>query len=262
MNRSASASTRPPVEIQLDSVTRRFGGFAAVDDVTLHLGGRGTTALIGPNGAGKTTLFNLITGELKPTSGTVTMNGDDVTGRRAHEMARLGIGRSFQDVRVFGDMSVRENLVVYAQARVTASMTRTFFTPITQLRAGRRAGAKADEVLEYLGIEQLARERADDLSFAQQKLVAIGRLLALGPTMIFLDEPASGLDRTGREALAATMRRLAEDYPVCFVEHNTELVRELADRVVFLNRGQVLADGTADEVFSDPRLAEVYLGIA
>jgi ABC-type branched-subunit amino acid transport system ATPase component len=248
---------------QLTGVTKQFGKLTAVDDVTVALGEPGITGIVGPNGAGKTTLFNLITGQLKPTEGTVHFDGDDVTRKAAQDMARLGIGRSFQDIRLFEGLSARDNVTVYAQEVFTGRMSMTFARPIKTRRAQRAAKAKADEVLGYLGITELRHKAAETLSFAQQKLVAIARLLALEPRILFLDEPASGLDEPGREMLAGVIRKLADDgLAVCFVEHNTHLVRALSTRVLFVSQGRIMADGTPDQVFSDQRLAEVFLGLA
>ncbi|MGP3533896.1 ABC transporter ATP-binding protein [Microbacterium sp. RD1] len=256
---SDSSATRSP--IQLEHVSKVFASSPAVDDVSLSLGNPGITALIGPNGAGKTTLFNLITGQLRASSGRITVDGEDVTAKSPSEMARLGMGRSFQEVRLFASMSVRDNVAVYAQQSWSASILGTIALAPRAFRERRRANAEADRVLTYLGLERFADVRAGDLSFAQQKLIAIARLLALNPRFIFLDEPASGLDEEGRGTLADTMRLLVDDgYPICFVEHNTHLVRELSTRVVFLSQGRVLADGTPDDVFSNPQLAESYLG--
>jgi ABC-type branched-subunit amino acid transport system ATPase component len=251
-----------PHRIQASGLTKRFGSFVAVDHIDVELGGAGITALIGPNGAGKTTLFNLITGQLTPDEGRVALDGIDVTGSPAHAMARQGIGRSFQDVRLFAEMSVRDNIAIYAQSNDTASIARTCMHPFRQRRILREADERASEILEYLKISHLCDSVAGRLGFAQQKLVAIARLIALRPRILFLDEPASGLDHAGRDTLSATIERLASDgYAVCFVEHNTHLVRELATRVLFLSQGRILADGKSEAVFSDPRLAEAYLGL-
>jgi ABC-type branched-subunit amino acid transport system ATPase component len=255
-------TTDPTTTFRLEGVTKRFGALTAVNDVNLELGDVGVTALVGPNGAGKTTLFNLITGQLKPTEGRIHLNGADVTRHAAQDMARLGIGRSFQDIRLFEGMSARDNVMVYAQDVMTGRMTSTFIRPLGMRRAKREARARADEVLEYLGITALCELPAETLSFAQQKVVAIARLLALQPRILFLDEPASGLDDRGRKMLADVIRKLAEDrVAVCFVEHNTHLVRELATRVIFVSQGTVMADGDPEEVFSNTKLAEVFLGL-
>ena len=248
--------------ISASGLVKRFGSFTAVDNVDIEIGGSGITALIGPNGAGKTTLFNLITGQLAPDDGRVVLGGTDVTGQPAHAMARRGIGRSFQNVRLFGDMTVLENVAVYAQPEIASSILAMSLRPMRRNQILREALEQAGDVLNYLGIAHLRDMRSASLGFAQQKLVAIARLLALRPHILFLDEPASGLDPVGRDTLSQTIERLASDgYAVCFVEHNTHLVRALATRVLFLSHGRVLADGTPDAVFSDPQLAEAYLGL-
>jgi ABC-type branched-subunit amino acid transport system ATPase component len=251
-----------PEEVRAVGLVKRFGGFVAVDHVDLTLGAGGIMALIGPNGAGKTTLFNLITGQLAPDEGQIFIGDREVTGKQPHQMARLGFGRSFQDVRLFGELSVLANVMVYAQPRETASMLRTLTRPMRQRGFSREARVAAEGVLDYLKIGHLRDTEAGSLGFAQQKLVAIARLLALKPRMLLLDEPASGLDEHGRETLVATIEQLGRDgYSVCFVEHNTHLVRRLANHVVFIAQGKTLAEGPPEEVFSSSALAEAYLGI-
>jgi len=248
--------------MQICNVSKRFGGFIAVKDVNLHLGGTGVTAIIGANGAGKTTLFNLICGQLQPSTGTIYLDDNDITGRRPHELARLGIGRGFQEVRLFRELTVEDNVTVYGQSQSAESLMVTFFRPRHQRKLGRKARQSACDLLGYLGIGHLAEEPAGRLGFAQQKLVAIARLLALQPKFLFLDEPFSGLDKAGRETLSGTINKVATDgYDVCFIEHNTEIVRELATRVIFMDQGSVLVDGSPDEVFNNAKLAEVYLGL-
>jgi ABC-type branched-subunit amino acid transport system ATPase component len=264
-----SHTATPPVPIHGDAhvvasgLVKRFGGFVAVDHVDLSIGDDRITALIGPNGAGKTTLFNLIAGQLVPDEGHVQIDGLDMTGKPAHIMARHGVGRGFQDVRLFGSMSVLANVMVYAQPHQTQSMVRTALTPWRQRRIARLARQRSLQALDYLGIGGLRDDRCDSLGFAQQKLIAIARLLVLQPRILLLDEPASGLDAAGRATLMSTIRKLGADgHAICFVEHNTHLVRELAQRVIFLAQGKVIADGTPDEVFSHSGLAEAYLGLA
>ncbi len=249
--------------VRARGLIKRFGGFTAVAGVDFELSGSGITSFIGPNGAGKTTLFNLITGQLVPDEGNVWIGDHDVTGRPARAIARLGVGRGFQDVRLFPSMSVLANVMVYAQPSDTANPFKTAGLFWRQRRIAADVRDVALERLQYLGIESLRDVEAGRLGFAQQKLVAIARLLALQPRILFLDEPASGLDNSGVETLASTIERLAADgYPVVFIEHNTQLVRRLATRVLFLAGGRILADGSADEVFTSAVLAEAYLGIS
>lgn len=264
MSEEAPATAKAPSgRIVATGLVKRFGGLAAVDGVSLTIEGGKVTALIGPNGAGKSTLFNLICGQIRPDEGTVEVDGVDLTGSPAHLMAQHGIGRGFQDVKLFPDMTVLSNVMVYAQPRSTSSLFRTVSHPREQRRVNRRVRAQANELLDYLAISRLADTRCGSLGFAQQKLVAIARLLALEPRILMLDEPASGLDHEGRVMLTHAINQVAADgLTVCFVEHNTEMVREIAERVVFLAQGQILADGTPDEVFNHASLAEAYLGIA
>ncbi len=249
--------------IHARSLSKRFGTYTAVDDVSVSLGGEGATALIGPNGAGKTTVFNLITGQMIPDEGTILLDGKDVTRSPPYKMAQYGVARGFQDVRLFGGLSVLANVMVYAQQAGSDSILRTIAKPWRQAARTRHARELAEEILDYLGVARIRHQRADSLGFAEQKLVAIARVLALRPRILFLDEPASGLDAAEREKLAETIRRLCADgLSICFVEHNTHMVRELATRVLFLSQGRILADGPTDVVFSHTGLAEAYLGIA
>lgn len=244
-------------------LVKRFGGFTAVDHVDLTIQGPGITALIGPNGAGKSTLFNLICGQLTPDEGTVVIDGIDMTRSRPYEIARKGVARGFQDVRLFEGLTVLDNVRVYSQAPHTAGLVGTVLRARRSSTEGRRARAHALELLDYLAIGHLQGVTAGTLGFAEQKLVAIARLLALNPRVMMLDEPASGLDHHGRERLTEAIKKLSADgHTVCFVEHNTDMVREIADRVVFLAQGKILADATPDEVFGHSQLAEAYLGLA
>jgi ABC-type branched-subunit amino acid transport system ATPase component len=257
------AATQAGGSVVATGLVKRFGGFTAIDKVDITIQGPGVTALIGPNGAGKSTLFNLICGQLRPDEGSVVIDGTDVTGARSHEIARRGIARGFQDVRLFAGMTVLDNVRVYAQPAQSARLSRMLAFPLRSARESAHSRRRSLEVLDYLSIARLADTICGTLGFAEQKLVAIARLLALEPRILMLDEPASGLDPRGRATLTEAIRKLASDgHPVCFVEHNTEMVREIADRVVFLAQGRILADATPDEVFGHSKLAEAYLGLS
>jgi ABC-type branched-subunit amino acid transport system ATPase component len=260
---SSAVNQRPGTRIVATGLVKRFGGFTAVDHVNLTIGGPAVTALIGPNGAGKSTLFNLISGQIRPDEGRVLIDGVDVTSSRPHKIAHLGVARGFQDVRLFPSMTVLDNVRVYAQSPSTARLAYTVFVPNRSATESRRSRERARELLAYLSISHLEDVYCSRLSFAQQKLVALARLLALEPQVLMLDEPASGLDHHGRDTLTSAIQKVAADgQTVCFVEHNTEMVREIADRVVFLAQGQVLADDTPEAVFQRADLAEAYLGLA
>lgn len=249
------------VVLEVENLYKSFGGVSAVTDVTMRLAPRELIVLIGPNGAGKTTIFNLITGATRPDRGRVLLDGRDITSLPSHRRAILGIGRSFQDVRLFSGMTVSENVEVYAQPPSATSTLLPFGLPRRTNRRDRAARSRSATVLEQLGIARLSNRMVDDLSYAQQKLVAIGRLLALGARVLLLDEPASGLDEAGREQLCQVVEQLAADgLTVCVVEHNLDVVRRLATQLIFLADGQVLAHGSPETIFASSELADVYFG--
>lgn len=251
----------PGLELRIEALTKKFGGVSAVEGVTLRFAPSELVVLIGPNGAGKTTIFNLITGVLSPDAGHVLLGNRPVTHIPAHQRARMGIGRTFQDVRLFTGMTAAENVEVYASGWEAASVLTPVLRPAASLRSDRQTRLRAAEALDLLGIGRLAQRSVENLSYAQQKLVAIARVLAMGAQVLLLDEPASGVDESGREELCVAVRCLAEvGRTVCVVEHNLDVVRRLADRLVFLAAGQVLADGMPDEIFSSGDLADVYFG--
>ena len=242
-------------------LTKRFGGVTAVNDVSISLPRGQVTALLGPNGAGKTTVFNLMTGRIKPDAGGVEYLGEDISHTSVARRARLGIGRTFQDVRLFPELTVLENAAVYAQEPVAQSLLRTILTPSTLWRENHRASTHAMQALEYVGMDAAKNRLARDLSYAEQKLVSIARLLAMSSDVLLLDEPASGVDDTGRATLTALLRRIADSgRAVCLVEHNLDVVRAVGDSVVFIAEGRVVAEGAPSEIFASRALAEIYFG--
>ncbi len=243
------------------SLSKRFGGVEALRDASLSLPQGRITALLGPNGAGKTTMFNLLTGRLQPDHGAISFDGHDVARLSVARRARLGIGRTFQDVRLFGELTAGENVAVYAQPVASGSLARTLLAPAGRLRERRASIEAARAALDYVGAAGLERRYARDLSYAEQKLVSIARLLAMESQVLLLDEPASGVDDAGRERLMRLVERLAADgRTVCLIEHNLDVVRRLAERVVFLAQGTVVADGDPGEILASAELAEIYLG--
>jgi ABC-type branched-subunit amino acid transport system ATPase component len=249
------------VLLRTEQVTKRFGGFVAVDSVTTEVHEGEIVAFVGPNGAGKTTLFNLMTHMLTPTSGTVCFDGREITRQPAHKAARLGIGRTFQDVRLFDEMTAWDNVAVFAQDFRTEKLGPGILFPRTVLRSEKRVRRHVDEVLAYLGLTDVADIVANRLSFAQQKQVAIARCVARGARLLLLDEPASGLDADEREEMEAVVRRLVEDgVTVVLVEHNMDVVRALATRAVFMAEGKVVAADVPERLLALPELAEIYFG--
>jgi branched-chain amino acid transport system permease protein len=247
--------------LRTDAITKRFGGFVAVDHVTTEVHEGEIVAFIGPNGAGKTTLFNLMTHMIAPTSGSVFFQGRELTHMAPHKVARLGIGRTFQDVRLFDEMTAWDNVAVFAQDVRTEKLGRGVLFPRSVLRGERAVRRKVDEVLDYLGLTDVGGIVANRLSFAQQKQVAIARCVARGAKLLLLDEPASGLDGDERREMEGVIHRLVQDgVTVVLVEHNMDVVRDLASRAVFLAEGRVVADDRPERLLALPELAEIYFG--
>jgi branched-chain amino acid transport system ATP-binding protein len=249
------------LEVERLSVT--FGGLAALSEVSLAVPAGTVCAVIGPNGAGKTTLLNAIAGYVRPGSGWVRMNGRDITALRPFAIARQGLRRTFQNGGVWGEMTVLENILVGADHTAKSGLPGILFGFARDRRAERRAVAEAREMLTRAGIAGLEEKQARDLSFGQQRLVEISRALVSRPRVLLLDEPAVGLSESEREELGASLRALAsEGIAVLLVEHVVDLVMAVSDRVLVLNSGQVLAEGTPEEVRGDPAVLEAYLGSA
>lgn len=249
------------VSLECHEVTKRFGGLVAVDDVSLALHSHQITALIGPNGAGKTTLFNLIAGHIPVDHGQVVLDGRAITGFPSHKIARSGLARTFQDVRLFDTLTAAENVAIYAQDPWTGNVSGPLLRPRKLWRAGKSAMQRAMEALGYVGLGEKAGTKASELSFSEQKLVALARALAAEPTVLLLDEPASGLGHEARDYLITKVAGLAANgLTVCIVEHNMDIVREISNRIVFMAEGAVVADGPPHEVFANPKLAELYFG--
>ena len=241
--------------LRTDGVTKRFGGLTAVDDVDIEVRSGEIVGLIGPNGAGKSTLFNCITGTLSADEGRVFLRGRDVTGRPEYEIARAGLGRMFQETRVFGEMSVRKNLLVAAQegGAGVGSLLR---------RPDDRLLDRVDELLAYVDLGGLADVRAGRLSFGQQKLVEFAMELMAEPDLLLMDEPAGGINPSMLENLIEYIRRANEDEDatIFLIEHNMDFVMEIADRIYVLAHGERIADGTPAEIQNDQRVLDAYLG--
>ena len=235
--------------LHVDSVSVRFGGLQALSDVTIDVPQGEVTGLIGPNGAGKTTLFNVITGLQLPSGGAIALDGQDITGVKPHQRARLGIGRTFQRLETFGTMSARDNVLVAAEMR--RAWSRESFKP----------GILTDELVERLGLRSVARERVDRLPTGTQRLVEMARALATKPRVVLLDEPSSGLDETETADLSELLVELAATgLAILLVEHDMGLVMSACHHINVLDFGRIIAYGTPAEVQADPLVRAAYLG--
>jgi branched-chain amino acid transport system ATP-binding protein len=252
---SADPIARPGPLLSVTGVGVRFGGITALTGVDLEVG-RGTiSGLIGPNGAGKTTLFNVITGVVSPVAGRVFLDSVDITGWARHRRGRAGVARTFQRLELFTGLTVRDNLLAAWEASVAGAV----------LGRRRREGHEVvDSVLERLDLTSLADRVAGQLSTGQGRLVELGRALAVGPRLLLLDEPSSGLDQGEtehfREVLLAAVGREGGEPAVLLVEHDVALVMEVCDRITVLDFGERIAEGTPEEVRQDPRVVAAYLG--
>jgi branched-chain amino acid transport system ATP-binding protein len=248
--------------ISVENVSRHFGGLRAVDGATLTIEEGSITGLIGPNGAGKTTLFNVIAGNLPPTSGRVTLAGEDITGLKPHELFAKGLLRTFQIAHEFSTLTVRENLMMVPGQQAGERLIDTWLRP-GKVRAEEEAiRNKANEVIDFLEIPQVADELAGNLSGGQKKLLELGRTMMVDAKIVFLDEVGAGVNRTLLNTIGDAILRLNKErgYTFCMIEHDMEFIARLCDPVIVMAEGHVLTEGTIDEVKNNEQVIEAYLG--
>lgn len=243
----------PATLLEIANLTKSFDGVKAVEDVSLNLREGIITTLVGPNGAGKTTLFNLITGHLRPTSGDIRWRGESIVGAAPWKIARLGVARTFQDLRLFSQMTVFENVLTV--------MERSAWFWQSEAGSGTERHLGVHEILEATGLLHKAGVRANDLAYAERKFLSMARIMATKAKIWLLDEPASGLDPRSYERFVALLRsEVRRGITICIIEHNLEIVVSISDRISFLDQGRLLADGEPEEILGNPELSSIYFG--
>jgi branched-chain amino acid transport system ATP-binding protein len=244
-------------------VTKEFGGLVAVNQVSIDIPQHSIVSIIGPNGAGKTTLFNMLTGLYKPTGGRISFAGRDITGTRPDRITKLGIARTFQNIRLFSAMTALENVMIGQHSRMRAGLFNSILRTPPVRREEREVRQKAVQTLEYVGLKSRQFDQlATNLSYGDQRRVEIARALASEPTLLLLDEPTAGMNPQESEGLTQFMRQLRDELEltILLIEHDMRVVMGVSERVTVLDHGEKIAEGRPEKVRADTRVIEAYLG--
>jgi branched-chain amino acid transport system ATP-binding protein len=249
--------------LKLDSITKQFGGLTAVKDFSLELQKGEIIALIGPNGAGKTTAFNMITGVYAPTGGKVYYNDRDITGLRPDQITKLGIARTFQNIRLFKELSVLDNVLIANHLNVKSNLIEAVFNLPRYRKEDKDMHDKSLALLEKLGLADLRNEKSSSLPYGQQRRLEIARALATEPEILLLDEPAAGMNPRETEDLTEFIKQLRQDFDlsIFLIEHHMDVVMGISERIYVLDYGITIAQGSPYEIQNNQRVIEAYLGV-
>jgi branched-chain amino acid transport system ATP-binding protein len=255
-------ATKTAPILSVKELQMRFGGLMAVDNITFNVAAKEIYAIIGPNGAGKTTVFNCVSGFYKPTGGDIIFGGANIAGQASHEIARRGIVRTFQNIRLFGNMTVVENLLVAQHRQLKTGLLPGLLNTKAYRQAEKEALARAAFWLDKVQLRQVANRGAANLSYGQQRRLEIARCMITRPKLLMLDEPAAGLNPQETVALDQLIRNLRDtcDVSVLLIEHDMNLVMEISDRILVMEYGQAIAEGRPEQVRRDPNVIRAYLG--
>ena len=247
--------------LEVKDILVKFGGVTALNNVSLHVNEGEIAALIGPNGAGKTTVFNIVTGYYTPTSGEVLVDGESVVGLRPYKIARKGLGRTFQNIRLFGDMTALENVATAADSLNKSGLVGSLIGVPRSRRDEKKSMETAMELLTFIGLDHRAHQMAKNLPYGDQRRLEIARALALNPKVLLLDEPAAGFNPQEKVELGELIRKIRDrGFAVLLIEHDMSLVMNISDRVIVMAEGQIIADGLPNSIYEHELVIDAYLG--
>lgn len=248
--------------LEVKNLTKQFGGLTATSDISMNIEKNSITAVIGPNGAGKTTFFNMITAVYKPTSGDILLNGKSLVGLKPHQVSQFGISRTFQNIRLFNEMTVLENVLVGMHQNLKAHWVGTLLQLPHIRKVEEAAKVEAYDILKYVGLEDYVNENAGNLAYGAQRRLEIGRAMAAKPKVLLLDEPAAGMNPKETEKLTNLIYDLRSklDVTIILIEHDMKLVMKISDYIYVLDHGELIASGEPNEIRTNKKVIEAYLG--